>query len=277
MRALSLLLLLVHTGSWAADTAPWGSLESLRGMFDGTSARPPAPLLLPFRRQARPALPEVAGAPVGVSKKDIFRATPECEIVDVVNVRQPSLAESVAALAPCAKALSAKLSVELGARADGKRILIALTGEKPAATAAADQLAEALAARDWRLFGHPAALWQPEGETTGTAPKVSSLQLVIDSCPTIAVVRRLETAAEFLKAYGACLIDARNLQVSSVAPDPVAPATVLVYSAASSAALSEMSGSVTVPSENGPARFLILPRRESLRANLLPPSLFGAQ
>lgn len=256
----------------AAETPLLGEMGRMMDLFD--AGRKPMPRVVPpaaaaaARRSAPvdaaqwapvPEAGEAAPAPVRPEEAaDAFAGLEACTLVDLVYIRQPSLPEAVAALAPCLEAVSKRYGAAAAAApADAKSLVIRIPVAASASALARD-LGAAIAKRGGRLVGYPARV---SAELAPVQPSGTSvLQPILERCDGPKMLPR--SAEDFVTVYGDCLRAAKGLSIAAVRAHPTEPRTVVVLSSARFETLLDMSGVVTVPSAPGVGRFRIEARRE---------------
>ncbi len=92
----------------------------------------------------------------------------------------------------------------------------------------------------------------------------SSLQLVLDRCRSERETPGIASPAEFLAAYGGCLLKAKGLLLTQMNAHRSNPWTIQVYGVGSAERLLEMNGTVRVPGRRGSKRLMIESRRDLL-------------
>ncbi|MEK7389094.1 MAG: hypothetical protein AAB036_05305 [Elusimicrobiota bacterium] len=186
--------------------------------------------------------------------EDVFADVVECQILDQINIRPYSLEEAADLLKPCLNAVARKyaspIMVEAGFLADsqnsrrGGNGLIIKTDFAPGSKAHRD-IVSSLTRRDGRLLGHRARVLAKD--QTSPAP-VSSLQRGLSSCLTITVVRDIRSGEDFIKIYGRCLTQNKDLKIKQLIPGDGLAINVKT----DAPAFADYNGLVTVNAGKGP-------------------------
>lgn len=251
--ALSIGLLSAAMPSAAQGSDLILQLERMRTMAElSVAPRLPAPKALEAPRE---------------TARDPFIETEACSVVDAHYLRRPTVREALELLKPCLADVRKSYGLDASALEGTAGIVLVVAGPIPPGNTLLRDLRHALRVRDGKLFGHPASLVPLD--PPDLEKRVSSLQLVVDRCPTIMVLRKIATGADFLDAYGDCLLKSKGLDITDVMPDPEHRRGVVVYSRESVRKIFEMNGMITVPAEDGPARIRVRAKRELLSNKLI--------
>ncbi|MFA6317974.1 MAG: hypothetical protein WC943_11185 [Elusimicrobiota bacterium] len=201
---------------------------------------------------------------------DAFRQAPECAFLDYKYFRQFSLAETVEMMQPCAEGVSRRagmsLKVEIGAvrpaAADEGPVMgiVLRTGDASIASQGMRDLNTSLRQRNFELLGHPVLVRRASDEA---ATRKSAAQEAIDSCMLTTVLRKIESAGDFIGAYGKCITSSEALKVRELRPAPNREMGVLALSSGGEVTVQSLNGSVTVNSESGPVTVLIIAHPET--------------
>ncbi|MBI5623036.1 MAG: hypothetical protein HY924_04575 [Elusimicrobia bacterium] len=196
---------------------------------------------------------------------DAFRQAPECAFLDYKYFRRFTLAEAVAMLQPCAEGVSRRsalsLKAELGVvrtatESEGPLMGIVLrTGDASIASQGMRDLNYSLRQRNFELLGHPVLLRRASDEAAG---RKSAAQDAVDSCMLTTVLRKIESGADFIKAYGKCITSSEVLKVKELRPAPNRELGVVALTAGGDMVVQSLNGGVTVASETGPVTVLII-------------------
>lgn len=197
--------------------------------------------------------------------KDVLRETPECAFLDYKYFRQFDLIEAVTMLQPCMEGVSRRSGMNLKAEAGMVRPaseeagpvmgVVIKTGEAPIASQGMRNLSYSLKQRNWELLGHPVLVRRASDEE---AAKKSAAQESLDSCLLTTVLRKIESGADFIRAYGRCITSDANLKVKELRPAPGRELGVLALSSASEVVVAALNGTVSVNAENGLVTVLII-------------------
>lgn len=193
--------------------------------------------------------------------QDAFAGIAACRIVDSRHIRPLTLAEAEAALKPCLQEVSQRYAAVVTAEIDVVGVtLLPQVGTPPAVmgialrTGAAlgspllRDLEHALSLRQGSLLGHPAAIRR--SAETAPAPR-SVVQDALDSCPIAAVVRRIASSEDFIRAYGSCITRDSELKVREIHPAEGRGLAVFLVSAADRPTLESLNGLVAVNGGRG--------------------------
>ena len=203
-------LLLALAGPARAEMPLVTEMGAIMNLFDG--GRAPHPFSVPQEpakmRKSAPVdasqwapVPEVgASAPAAAPAGDAFAGLEECQVVDLVYVRQPSLPEAVGALTPCLEAVSKRYGASATAAADQKALVIRIPVTAAESPLARD-LAAGVAKRGGLLVGFPARVSAELAPVR--ARGVSVLQPILERCAGPKMLPR--DAEDFVTVYGACL------------------------------------------------------------------------
>lgn len=203
------------------------------------------------------------------SAQDAFAGLAGCAVLDARMIQPLDLSQAEAMLAPCLKELTARYGVAVSVRRaaqaqDGgfsvqiEGLIITVPSYIPVTHAAYRDLSKALAARDGRLLGHPAWLRR----ATPQEESVSALQTVVDSCVQMLMIRKIETGADFIGAYGRCLRQEPSLMIKDLRAGQ--GLSVNILTAAPELQARAYTGLVTVVSEEGPVAVRILAYGEQI-------------
>lgn len=285
MRRLTTILMCLNMAAPAfAGAGLSSSANGFRNFFDGSAVRG-GRTPVPMPRVTPSETPWWRGGPdaPGLSHKDFWGDIPEikngrptrivpttahdalreieaCRVVDVVYVRQPSVGESVDALEPCLTAMSKRYKVRISAVAGTGGLVLVIGAPAPSVQTLKRDLRYSLRIRNGQIFGHVTEVLDLSFRAVGAAP--SSLQLVVDQCPTTMVLQKIRNGREFAQIYGQCLVDAKGLTITEVRESPLNTYSVLVFSRDRQDVLARMSGAVTVPTEEGPTTFQVIAIQE---------------
>lgn len=253
----------------AAGTASAGDL---RDLFDsGLGFKSDTMIPNPFSRGNWGTAPKIenSGAKENWAPLSDALKTEACHFVDAVYIRQPTLAESIAVLEDCLSALSKKYGTTIEAlEGDNKDIVLVISGIIPAGSTVTADIRHSLELREGRLFGHPARVLRLR-----RAPKEnkrSSLQLIVDRCPTIKIIRPIRSSKEFLDIYGSCIKTAKGLEIQAILTHPTEANAIVIYSKDRKDTIAEMNGIISVPSDNGLVEIRVNAFQEVLSTSLLP-------
>jgi hypothetical protein len=202
--------------------------------------------------------------------KDAFAGLEECAVVDARTFRPVTAAQAEALLKPCVTAVGRRYGKDvtlekLAAAPEGSMStqVEGLALYLPADVAVTEPLMRdvqfGLGRRGDRVLGHQVlvrrGLPAPSSNKPVTTPAAltrSVLQAAVDACPRTMVVRRIETSADFIAAYGGCILADKKLQVSLIRPAAAQPMGVLVQSDADAPVVRSLNGVVTIPAAGGP-------------------------
>lgn len=99
---------------------------------------------------------------------------------------------------------------------------------------------------------------------TNEALPSNAAQSALDRCILPMVVRKVESGADFIRYYGGCLNRAPELKIKALKQSPGHRLGVLVLSAAEKPALDRLNGSVSVNTETGPVKVLLMAYSETV-------------
>lgn len=175
--------------------------------------------------------------------KDAFASAGVCGIVDAKFFRPFSVAETVEQLKPCFDALAAIYGTELSLKPEAKGLVLE-TGLTTLGSPLLRDLQLGLSRRDNRLLGHPIIV-----RRAMVPSRSSRVQDVIDGCMKPMVLRKIETGADFLKVYGACL--AQDKAIKEVRPSASRKLGLTVLAAGDQPQVESLTGVVSVIALNG--------------------------
>jgi hypothetical protein len=194
-----------------------------------------------------------------------------CQFVDAVFIKQPTLAEAQAALEGCMNSVSAKYKAKVTATLGEGELIIVVSGFIPSGSLVAADLRHALEIRKGELFGHSARVIRLA--QSSEERRMSSLQFVVDRCPTIKMIRALRTTQDFIDIYGNCLREAKNLSIISVRNDPAEDLSILVYSNVAKHTIDEMNGVIRLVGDDGPVQIRVTAKKETIARSFLPAAV----
>lgn len=269
---LALAVWMTTAGTAFAGNGLLSEIGDLRNLFDsGLGFNSDTTIPNPFSRGNWGTAPKIESSRAkqnAASFRDALN-TEACHFVDAVNVRQPSLAESLTALGTCLSALSQKYGTTITAtEGDSKEIVLVISGIIPAGSTIVADLRRSLELREGQLFGHPARVLRLRRAPRES--KRSSLQFIVDRCPTIKMIRPIRSAKEFLDIYGSCIKTAKGLEIMAILTHPTDAHGIVVYSKDRKDTISEMNGIISVPSDNGLVKIQVNAFQEVLSSSLLP-------
>lgn len=203
------------------------------------------------------ALTDIPAANKPLLPQDAFMGIESCAIVDAKPIRAFSLPEVYKHLGPCMKEVSkryqAAVNVKIGvvqtaANADESDvfgIIVWVPASAFPGTPLHRDLSRALMLRKGRLMGQPASL-RRENEAESSAR--SYIQESLDKCFLPTVIRPLNTGADFVKYYGRCITQDKELQITQIQPstDPDRTLAVVVVTAGDEGMVESLNGFVTV-------------------------------
>ncbi|MBI5882236.1 MAG: hypothetical protein HZB91_03930 [Elusimicrobia bacterium] len=197
--------------------------------------------------------------------KDALAETPECGLLDRKYFRQFSLVEAVKVLQPCVDGVSRRSGMNIKAEtgvvreatdSEGPVMGIVLrTGDASITSEGMRDLSYSLRQRNFELLGHPVRVRRASDEA---ASRKSAAQEALDSCMLTTVLRKIESSADFINAYGKCITSSDALKVKELRPAPNRELGVLALSSASDVVVQSLNGAVSVNSQDGPVTVLII-------------------
>lgn len=245
--------------------------KDLSRLFDsGADVMSASSIVAPFSEGRWGDAPRIEASPVKehwTPYNDAF-GQEACLFVDALNIRQPSVQESVAALEPCLQKISADYRVDIRATQGDEGLVLVVSGILPAGSTATSDLRHALTLREGRLFGHAASVVRL-GRTSNVR-KQSSLQFVVDRCMTIKIIHELNNSSDFLNVYGKCIRNAQGLSIQTVLAHPHEALGIVIYSKDPKNTIAEMNGIIEVPTINGALRIEVHALEEALSQSVLP-------
>jgi hypothetical protein len=193
---------------------------------------------------------------------DAFAGVAECGTLDIKTIRPWTLEEASRLARPCLKGVGAKYSASLTLEAG----LIAAASEgrpmKPGLILKTDvvqgskayhDLVSSLAHRAGTILGHRVLLLA-RGEIAPAS--VSAVQNALKQCIVMAVVRDINTSADFVKIYGSCLTRNPDLKIDELRPG--AGLTVNMKTEQDAKTVDALNGFVTVNAGKGPVSIMII-------------------
>jgi hypothetical protein len=209
-----------------------------------------------FETQAESYMRPMAPAP------DAFAGVSECGALDMKTIRPWTLREASDLARPCLRAVGAKFSasfkIEAGlisAASSGQpaKAGLILATDLPLGSRAYGQMMASLDRRGGRLLGHPVRLL-----TLGeTAPiSVSAVQDSLRQCLTASFVRDIRTGADFVGAYGSCLMRDQGLGLAELRP--ASGLAVELWSRRDEKSVAAFDGFVTVNAGMGPVSVMVV-------------------
>lgn len=213
-----------------------------------------------------------------MAAKDAFAGLQECGVVDAKTFRPVTVAQAEQMIAPCLKAVGTRYaepvtleriaaSNEGGFSIQVEGIAIYIPAEIPVTAPLYKDLKYSLQQRNGRILGHVVLIRRgaaPDTLKDGKEVKALSnaskslVQNAVDSCMQPMVLRKIETAEDFILYYGRCIVSDKNLKVRELRPAPNHPMTVAVLSQAETPTVQSLNGTVTVVAENGPVTVSVL-------------------
>lgn len=211
-------------------------------------------------QQFNNALLEIPASAKPLLPQDAFAGIEECRIVDSKPLVAYSLPAAYKSMKSCLAALSASprykvdVGVKIGVVAVGEPAAFGLIIQLPANAFPGmplyRDLNHSLMKRRGQLMGQAAILRrQTEAESSAR----SFIQESVDQCVLLTQVRPLASAADFVKYYGRCITQDRDLQVTQLRPstDPNRKLGIVVVTAGDQGLAESLNGFVTVNSGEG--------------------------
>ncbi|MFH2204643.1 MAG: hypothetical protein ABIJ96_16130 [Elusimicrobiota bacterium] len=258
-------------GASAATPDLMPQAQSLGGLFDsGLGFRSGTMIPAPFSEGRWGAAPRIesSGAKDGRMQYRDALDIEACHFIDAQYFRQPTLEEAAAALKSCLAAVAQKYRTTVAVSQNDKELVIVVSGILPAGSTVAADLRQALEMRQGRLFGHSARVVRLTA--TSRERKMSSLQFVVDRCPTTKMVHTIRSSGDFLGIYGGCIRQATGLEIMAVVAHPTESRSIVVYSKDQKDTIAEMNGVIQIPADNGPVRIQVSAFQEVLSSALVP-------
>lgn len=218
------------------------------------------------------AAPAVAGAESfeaqaaesveSLGSRDAFADVDECSTLDATPIRPWTLDEAAEHANQCLNAVGRRYRAQLTAQpallptsAEPGRVgLIVSVDGMPGCTVHRD-VASTVERRGGRLMGFPVRV-QVRGHVAPAVPEARAVQAALGRCMTVAMVREIRDGGDFVRFYGRCLTEARELQVASVRPGQGLSVRLTTQRAPLEAA--SLSGVVTVNPGRGPVQVMIV-------------------
>ncbi len=206
----------------------------------------------------------VSGSFLPLQAKDAFAGLGDCGVLE--NKRRYSLVDAVAAVQPCLNAVTARYGLALKAEPgrvedSGSFGIVIYAGNVSVAAPVMRDLNHAIAARGGELLGHTALLRR---EAERQILKTSLAQEALDSCLLPAVLRKVETAQDFITHYGSCLTMDAKLQVKEMRQSPGHTLGVALVTAADEIVAEGLNGVVAVMAESGRVELMIMAYPEKI-------------
>lgn len=210
-----------------------------------------------------------------MAAKDAFAGLQECGVVDAKTFRPVTVAQAEQMIAPCLKAVGTRYAQSvtlerIAASNDGvfsvqvEGIAIYIPSEIAVTDALYKDLQYGIQKRNGRILGHPVLLRRgaapdrnKDVKALAEAPK-SLVQNAIDGCMQPMVLRKVETAEDFILYYGRCITQDKSLKVRELRAAPNHPMSVTLLSLADGPTVQSLNGAVTVLAENGPVTVKVL-------------------